>query len=118
VIISPVVVLDVLDIVVVDMVVLPNIVVLVTVVLTVEVTVTLVVVGVVVWVNVTWNETGKLGIVKMQTYPGAVPHDTPLVRWYPETCHSAAGVATIEIEDPTGSWQPVAHEGVSCPCPV
>jgi hypothetical protein len=63
--------------------------------------------------NVTWNETGKLGIVKLQTYPAPEPQDTPLVNWYPETFHPDAGVATIETDDPINSWQPLGHDGVS-----
>ena len=109
---------DVLDVVTVEVVTLPTTVILVTLVLMVDCTVTLVVMVMVVAVNATWNETGKFGIAKVQTYPVSVPHATPLVKWYPETSQPEAGVATIEIEDPTGSWQPVAHEGMSCPSPV
>ena len=69
-------------------------------------------------VNVTWNETGKLGMLKLQTYPVPEPQDTPVVKWYPETCHPGEGAATIETDDPTAIWQPLGHEGVSWPYPV
>jgi hypothetical protein len=73
---------------------------------------------VVVSVNVTWNETGKLGIVKLQAYPNPEPQEIPLVKWYPDTTHPGSGIAIIETGDPIAIWQPLGHEGESCPCPV
>ena len=99
----------------VDVLVLPSTAVLVTLVLLVDDSTTLVVVVVVAGVNVTWNEIGKVGIVNLQTYPVAEPQDTPLVKWYPETCHPGAAMATIETVEPTSTWQPPGHEGVSWP---
>ena len=55
--------------------------VLVAVVLIVEVMTTVCEVVIVVSANVTWNMTGKLGIVKLQTYPASEAQMTPFVKW-------------------------------------
>ena len=66
---APVCVTDKVDVVIVDVIVLPNTMVLVTLVCAVEETTNVDVVRLVASVKVAWKVTGKLGIVKTHVYP-------------------------------------------------
>ena len=67
------------EVVMVEVIVFPTTAVLVTLVTMVEERVTVDEIVFVVGVKVTWKVTGKLGIVKVQTYPDEDPQETPLV---------------------------------------